>query len=149
MLSWPGSTHDSHIFRSSHIGHQLEHTNFENGVLIGDSGYACLPYLMTPYPNPVNPSQRRFNRALRITRSIIERAFGILKRRFHVMHSEVRMTPERVCTITIACCILHNIAIDNNEPIPEYEDEEPFEDVDFVGVETGQVVRDHLANTYF
>ena len=65
------------------------------------------------------------------------------------MHSEVRMTPERVCTITIACCILHNIAIDNNEPIPEYEDEEPFEDVDFVGVETGQIVRDHLANTYF
>ncbi len=88
-----------------------------------------------------------FNRALRITRSIIERTFGILKRRFHILHSEVRMTPERVCTITIACCILHNIAIDNNEPLPEYEDEEPFEDVNFVGVETGQVVRNHL-HTY-
>ena len=149
VARWPGSTHDSHIFRSSHIGHQLEYTNFENGVLIGDSGYACLPYLMTPYPEPGNPPQRRFNRALRITRSIIERTFGILKRRFHILHSEVRMTPERVCTITIACRILHNIAIDNNEPIPEYEDEEPFEDVNFVGVETGQVVRDHLANTYF
>ena len=149
VARWPGSTHDGHIFCSSHIGHQLEHTNFENGVLIGDSGYACLPYLMTPYPEPGNPPQRRFNRALRITRSIIERTFGILKRRFHILHSEVRITPERVCTITIACCILHNIAIDNNEPIPEYEDEEPFEDVNFVGVETGQVVRDHLANTYF
>ncbi len=104
---------------------------------------------MTPYTEPLNPPQRRFNRALRITRSIIERTFGILKRRFHILHSEVRMTPERVCTITIACCILHNIAIDNNEPPPEYEDEEPFEDVNFVGVETGQVVRNHLANTYF
>ena len=124
-------------------------TYFENGVLSGDRGYACLTYLMTPYPEPGNPPQRRFNRALRITRSIIERTFGILKRRFHILHSEVRMTPERVCTITIACCILHNMAIDNNEPIPEYEDEEPFEDVNFVGVETGQVVRDHLANTYF
>ena len=94
----------------------LEGTNFQNGVPIGDSGYACLPYLMTPYQDPETPSQRRLNRALRITRSIIERSFGILKRRFHILHSEVRMTPERVCTITVACCVLHNIAIDNNEP---------------------------------
>ena len=50
VASWPDSTHDSHIFRTSHIHHQLEGTNFENGVLIRDSGYACLPYLMAPYP---------------------------------------------------------------------------------------------------
>ena len=97
VARWPGSTHDSHSFRTSNIGRQLERTNFENGVLIGDSGYACLPYLMTPYPEPQTPPQRRFNRALRITRSIIERTFGILKQCFHVLHSEVRMTPERVC----------------------------------------------------
>ena len=149
VARWPGSTHDSHIFRTSNIGRQLERTNFENGVLIGDSGYACLPYLMTPYPEPQTPPQRRFNRALRITRSIIERTFGILKRRFHVLHSEVRLTPERVCAITIACCILHNIAVDMNEPVPDFEEEDAFENVDFVGVETGQLVRNHLANTFF
>ncbi|XP_028417869.1 putative nuclease HARBI1 [Dendronephthya gigantea] len=90
VARWPGSTHDSHIFRTSHINHELEETNFENGVLIGDSGYACLPYLMTPYLDPQTQSQRRFNRALKITRSIIKRSFGILKRRFHVLHSEIK-----------------------------------------------------------
>jgi hypothetical protein len=103
----------------------LEGTNFENGVLIGNSGYACLPYLMTPYSEPVTQSERRYNRALKVTRSLIERTFGVLKRRFHVLHSENHMSPDRVCTVVVACCILHNIAIDNNEPVPDFEDDGP------------------------
>ena len=149
VAKWPGSTHDSHIFRTSHIGQELEETNFENGALIGDSGYACLPYLMTLYQEPVTPSQRGFNRALRTTRSTVERSFGILKRRFHILHGEVRMAPERVCTITVACCIHHNIAIENNEPLPDDIEEHPNVDIPFAGVETGQGVRNHIANTYF
>ncbi len=35
VARWPGSTHDSHIFRASVIKQQLEGTNFENGVLFG------------------------------------------------------------------------------------------------------------------
>ena len=85
-------------------------------MLLGDSGYACLPYVMTPYPNPISNAQRRFNRAQKSTRSSIEMAFGILKHRFHLLYSEIRMSPKRVCTLTAACCVLHNIAIDSNEP---------------------------------
>ena len=85
VAKWQGLTHDSHIFRTSHIGQDLEGTNFENGALIGYSGCACLPYLMTQNQEPGTPSQRGFNRALRTTRSIIERSFGILKRRFHIL----------------------------------------------------------------
>ena len=57
------------------------------------------------------------------------------------------MRPERVCTIVAACCILHNIAIDHNETLLEIEDDGPWNDDvggDFVGVETGQAVRDHI-----
>jgi hypothetical protein len=152
VAKWPGSTHDSHIFRSSNIHHVLDGTNFENGVLIGDSGYGCLPYLMTPYPEPQTQPERRFNRALKVTRSLIERTFGILKRRFHILHSEIRMRPERVCTIIVACCILHNIAIDHNEPLHDLEEDGHLdEDVDdeVFEVATGQAVRDHIANTFF
>ena len=99
-----------------------------------------LPYDTLP------KSSKPINQTLRITRSIIGRTFGILKLHLHVLHSEVRMTPERVGTITIACYVLQDIAIDNYEPIPEYV--EPFEHVHFVGVEIGQIVKD-LANTCF
>ena len=54
-----------------------------------------------------------------------------------------------VCAITIVCCILHNIAVDMYEPVPDFEEEEAFQDVDFAGVGTGQLVRNHLANTFF
>jgi hypothetical protein len=62
------------------------------------------------------------------------------------------MSPDRVCTVVVACCILHNIAIDNNEPFPDFEDDGPWNEEDyndFVGIETGQAVRAHITDTYF
>jgi len=34
---------------------------------------------------------------------------GQLKRPFHVLHGEVRLRPEKVSKVIIACAILHNI----------------------------------------
>jgi hypothetical protein len=65
VARWPGSTHDSHIFHTSQICQQLEdnHNNLEQGILLGDNGYALKPYLMTPYHEPATANQRGFNRA--------------------------------------------------------------------------------------
>jgi hypothetical protein len=92
VAKWPGSYHDSFIFRSSALGRRLEEGlhNTEDGVLLGDSGYALRSYLMTPYLDPVQPWQRRFNKAHKKTRCLVERVIGIWKRRFHVLHSEIR-----------------------------------------------------------
>ena len=92
VAKWPGSCHDSFIFRTSQLGRCLEerqHT-LEDGVLLGDSGYPLQPFLMTPYLHPRDRSQRRYNVAQRKTRCIVERTIGILKRRFHILHSEIR-----------------------------------------------------------
>lgn len=62
---------------------------FEHGVLLGESGYAVRPFLLTPYPNPQDDAQERYNRAHEQTRSQIEKAFGRPKKRFHVLHSGV------------------------------------------------------------
>ena len=99
VARWPGSTHDSHIFNTSQICQQLEdnHNNLEQRLLFGDSGYALKPYLMTSYYEPATANQRAYNRAHRKTRVIIEQTFGRWKRRFHLLHSEVRMHPEKVC----------------------------------------------------
>ena len=120
VARWPGSTHDSHVFRSSSICHFFEenHHSLDDGILLGDSGYACQPFMMTPYSNPSTPAEAAYNNAHCKTRVKIEQTFGQWKRRFHVLHSEIRMAPEKVCIIIGACAILH-IAILLKEPMED------------------------------
>ena len=75
-------------------------------MLVGDRGYACQPFLMTPYPDPGAGPQTLFNVALAKTRVRIEMTFGILKARFNCL----RVAPDRACKIVAACVVLHNIA---------------------------------------
>ncbi|XP_063446549.1 putative nuclease HARBI1 [Mytilus trossulus] len=154
--NWPGSTHDSHIFNTSNLCHYLETNNrgLADGLILGDSGYACRPFLMTPYVNPRERHQQRFNRAHSSTRSIIERAFGILKRRFHVLHSEVRMKPEKVCRVFGACAVLHNIALTRNEPLEDVcgvhvQQDQPVQVPNFEGEQDGRHIREHIARVFF
>ena len=45
----------------------------------------------------------------------IEQSFGIFKRRFYLIHSEIRMDPIKVLHLVAACAVLHNIAILQND----------------------------------
>lgn len=51
VARWPGSVHDSRIFDNSRA-RVLYEENRVPGVLLGDAGYACHPFLMTPLVNP-------------------------------------------------------------------------------------------------
>ncbi|KAG0417009.1 hypothetical protein HPB47_005951 [Ixodes persulcatus] len=68
------------------------------------------PWLMTPFFSPSSAAEVAYNASHSTTRSIVERTIGQLKRRFHCLHAELRMQPERCCDITVACCVLHNLA---------------------------------------
>lgn len=48
VVRWPGSTHDSYIFNNSRLKRLFEEGRYGNAVLVGDSGYACKSYMMTP-----------------------------------------------------------------------------------------------------
>ncbi len=52
-----GSCHDSTVFKGSLIGRKFINGVFGNGFLLGDSGYACATYLLTPYENPSTPKE--------------------------------------------------------------------------------------------
>ncbi|XP_052261316.1 putative nuclease HARBI1 [Dreissena polymorpha] len=54
VAKWPGSVHDSRIFRESAIRQRFERGEID-GLLLGDSGYGCKRYLMTPYQNTDSP----------------------------------------------------------------------------------------------
>ena len=52
--------------------------------------------------------KRIFNYRLSRARRIVENAFGILSNKFRVFMTPMRLTPDKVVTIVIACCTLHN-----------------------------------------
>jgi hypothetical protein len=52
------------------------------GYLLGDSGYALKSYLMTPVLSPSSRAEQVFNDRHIAGRSVVEKAFGLLKSRF-------------------------------------------------------------------
>ncbi|XP_053098014.1 putative nuclease HARBI1 [Pangasianodon hypophthalmus] len=152
---WPGSVHDSRIFRESFVTlfecgkrklkcqtHNVKYTyagpngtsSFHymgdyDGILLGDRGYPCRQYFMTPFPEP-NPSpQIHYNAALVRTRARIEMTFRQLKGRFRCLKS-LRVARDRACNITVACSVLHNIATIRKERTPVVEVQPDDDDVD-------------------
>ncbi|KZS06197.1 F14D2.9-like protein [Daphnia magna] len=53
----PGSVHDSIMFKTSALGLQCVQGEFGEGFLLGDSGYGCTPYLITPFNIPSNDEE--------------------------------------------------------------------------------------------
>ncbi|XP_015376304.1 PREDICTED: putative nuclease HARBI1 [Diuraphis noxia] len=63
---WAGSVHDSTIFDTSMLRAQFENKEFGACVLLGDGGYPCLSYLLTPLLNPRSESEKRYQKLSRI-----------------------------------------------------------------------------------
>eukprot|EP00057_Strongylocentrotus_purpuratus_P033541 XP_791763.2 PREDICTED: putative nuclease HARBI1 [Strongylocentrotus purpuratus] len=115
VARWPGGSHDSRIFRESAIKHQLEAERQDAKWLLGDSGYGCQPYVMTPLLQPANPAEQRYNTAHKRGRCIIERTFGQMKRRFPCLKG-LRLKLETTMTTIVAVTVLWNISLERREP---------------------------------
>ncbi|KAK3873579.1 hypothetical protein Pcinc_021422 [Petrolisthes cinctipes] len=125
VANWPGSVHDARILNESGLNRFV----FGRGMLpdgchlLGDSGYPSKKWLLTPYLRPRPGLQSNYNRCHKKTRSVVERGIGQLKRRFHVLHGEIRVSPPaKVCMVIEVCAMLHNICKDRNIGIPAGED---------------------------
>ena len=96
--------------------------------MLGDPGYPCLPYLMTPLRNPHTQAERNYNRSQRRTRSLIERLFGVWKRRFACLHYTLRLKLQTSFAVIIATAVLQNIAVLRADPNFDgnLEDEENY-----------------------
>ena len=113
VACWPGSTHDSRIFEKSNIADKLEWCPY--GISVGDSGYVCRAYLLTPILKPKNAGKVRYNTAHTHTRCVIEKCFGLLKRRFPCLHLGLRATLANTLVIIVATAVLHNFALIHRE----------------------------------
>jgi hypothetical protein len=124
---WPGATNDSRVLRNSKLAEDWNngYRPFPDAMLLADSGFPCLPWNLTPIL-VVNrtPAEDAYNRAHKKTRRLIECCFGVLKKRFMVLATGIRASPEFAGQLIVACVCLHNICLDHGDIGEVYEVEE-------------------------
>lgn len=128
----PGSFGDSRTYqmtrlyalRSEMVGYLF--------TLVGDSAYGLDRYLLTRFRAPDGKTEadlpeymQVFNKCLSRVRVYVEKAFGILKGRWHILAARAQFeSVETVVNVINACVTLHNICIDAGDvyPVPEVSD---------------------------
>ena len=110
---------------------------------LGDAGFMVKRSILTPYRGvryhlkeysrrgPQNPREL-FNHRHSSLRNVIERTFGLLKKRFPIIASgtEPHYSLEIMTHIVLACCILHNFlrSVDHDASLLDKVDRELAEE---------------------
>ena len=77
-----------------------------------DDAFPLGLHLMKPYSKRQLSEERRiFNYRLSRARRVSENAFGILAARFGVLHTMMRLGPDKATNVVLACCALHNMLL--------------------------------------
>jgi len=135
VAKWPGSVHDARILRESPIFAAFEgNPKPLNGYILGDSGYMLRDWLLTPLLKTRSVKDEAYNTALCGTRCTVERCIGILKRRWHCLHTELRVAPRKACQIICACVTLHNRATTPADLVSDDDVSDSDDDDDRVAV---------------
>ncbi len=80
---------------------------------IVDNGYLQWPSTVPPLKNSCNRSEIRFSQWLESLRKDVECSFGILKGRWRILKTGVRLHNTKVCdSIWLTCCALHYTLLD-------------------------------------
>ncbi|GFW07630.1 putative nuclease HARBI1 [Trichonephila clavipes] len=128
VVRWPGSTHDSTVFDHSYLMAHVETEVPSSYHLLGDSGYPLRSYPMTPFLNPVGAGQVRYNAAHARARNVVERQYGVWKKRFSCIDTPFRCSLETAQTVIVATAVLHNLALSLGDD--EDEDSRPLQQDD-------------------
>ncbi|XP_036322255.1 putative nuclease HARBI1 [Rhagoletis pomonella] len=121
VARWPRSTHDATIFNNSRLYRRLETGEFGNNLLVADGGYRKAEYIVTPHLNPQTGEEQLYNYSHISTRNVVERSYGILKRRWPVLSMGMRVRIHTAQSIIVACAVLHNIAMNERDYVPDDE----------------------------
>ena len=120
----PGRCNDSSVYSRSTLPDVIKNSVYEdyytmiNGVkvrshMVADSAFALDKTVIKPFPEHPDMSrqERVFNYRLSIGRSSIERAFGMLKNRFRLLHKRMEFDLNNSINIIKAAAILHNLCV--------------------------------------
>jgi hypothetical protein len=119
LAGWEGSAHDGTVYRNA---------RYFNGFItppgkywLGDAGYPNTDTILVPYrgtryhlketrlagKKPEN-AKELFNLRHASLRNVIERIFGLVKRKYQILRSPSEYAIETQTRIILACCTLHN-----------------------------------------
>ncbi|KAK9711729.1 DDE superfamily endonuclease [Popillia japonica] len=140
VARWPGSVHHSTIFSNSLLRARFEANEFANLYMLGDSGYMCTNYLLTPLANPRTEAEMRYQNAHIKTRNVIERLNGVWKRRFPALRSGMQLKKENILRIIVATAVLHNIANNSRQENEIAEDDNVFDFPSFEAIQVEELI---------
>ncbi|XP_034551967.1 putative nuclease HARBI1 [Notolabrus celidotus] len=151
-VGWPGSVHDSRVLRHSPLYRRAIYPP-PGHFILADGGYPCLQQplpLITPYKRLVQGvGAQRFNSHHSRARSIIERAFGMMKTRFRsIFLQALEVHHTSVPQVITACTVLHNICLgagDIMAPEDELQDDMPEDEGEELEAVSGAPWRDLLS----
>ncbi|KAJ8664388.1 hypothetical protein QAD02_006050 [Eretmocerus hayati] len=126
----PGSVHDSTCVDRSGLNIIFIEYRVE-GNLVGDNGFANLPYLLTAFDKPTDEAQKLYNKCIISTRNVVERIFGGWKQKFQCLKGIILYHIDNTISIICATAVLWNIHIDLKLPIEQDLQNIVFEEAAF------------------
>uniref|UniRef100_H3BHK8 Putative nuclease HARBI1 n=1 Tax=Latimeria chalumnae TaxID=7897 RepID=H3BHK8_LATCH len=157
-VQWPGSMQDSAIFQQSSLSRHFEEEACKEGWLLGDGVYQLQKWLLTPLHYPETTAEYRYNMAHSATHSAIEHTLGALRARFRCLDGSkgtLQYSPEKCSRIVVACCVLHNIALQHGletwtPPAMGNQDqpEEEFEQIESLDSEAFRIRQELILNHF-
>ncbi|XP_004916083.1 putative nuclease HARBI1 isoform X2 [Xenopus tropicalis] len=154
VSGFPGSSHNAYILKQSGLYADFQTGQMPHGWLLGDAGYPCSRWLMTPIPRPRSRAECAFNEAHVRARSVLE-GICVLKSCFRCLDKSggsLMYSPTKVAQIVVACAVLHNVANRHGLPVFVAEDrDDPFHPIRPVqsADDRGNRVRREIVNNYF
>ena len=119
LAGWEGSAHDGAVYRSAQYQHGF--ITPPGKYWLGDAGYPNSDTILVPYrgtryhlkeqrlagKKPEN-SKELFNLRHASKRNVIERIFGVVKRKYQILRTPLEYSMETQPRIILACCTIHN-----------------------------------------
>jgi hypothetical protein len=120
LSGWEGSAHDGTVLRDAAFNHGFKTPT--GRYWLGDAGYSnsntvLVPYRSTRYhlkeqrlsgQKPEN-SKELFNLRHASLRNVIERIFGVVKRKYQILQTPSEYSIETQTRIILACTGVHNL----------------------------------------
>lgn len=112
----PGRLHDANNYDLSEVEELIP----KGHVVLADAAYTMNWTVLTPYyGHMLSEEQERFNHLQSSLRIVVERSFGVLKKRFQILSGRMAFNDLLFASqVTHACCVLHNYVTPDRDDWP-------------------------------